>query len=70
MYAPTIDGELDMWKDPIVEEVRRLREEYAARFNHDLAAICRDLRERQQKGGRTVVSLMPKQTVKSVGGSR
>lgn len=40
-----------MWRDPIVERVRELREQYAARFNHDLKAICRDLRERQKAGG-------------------
>lgn len=49
-----------MRRDPIVEEVRRRREEYAARFNHDLKAICRDLRERQEKSGRKTVSLPPK----------
>jgi hypothetical protein len=49
-----------MWRDPIVEEVRRYREEYAARFHHDLKAICRDLRERQEKSGRKIVSLPPK----------
>ena len=46
-----------MWTDPIVEEIRQCRQEYAARFNHDLKAICRDLRERQKKSGRKVVSL-------------
>jgi len=31
-----------MWKDEIVEELRRARDEYAARFNYDIAAImCR-----------------------------
>jgi hypothetical protein len=49
-----------MWRDAIVEEVRKIREEYAARFGHDLKAICRDLRERQAKSGREVVSLPPK----------
>ncbi len=49
-----------MWKDPIVEEVRRARETYAARFNHDLEAICRDLRERQAQSGRRVISFPPK----------
>jgi hypothetical protein len=53
-----------MWRDPIVEEVRRRREEYAARFNHDLRAICRDLRERQKKSGRKIVSLPPKRVPK------
>ena len=27
------------WKDPIVEEVRKVREEHAAKFNYDLVAI-------------------------------
>jgi hypothetical protein len=49
-----------MWRDPIVEEVRRYRQEYAAQFNHDLKEICRDLRHRQQKEGRKIVSLPPK----------
>jgi hypothetical protein len=49
-----------MWRDPIVEEVRRWRQDYAAKLNHDLKAICRDLRERQAKSGRKVVSLPPK----------
>ncbi len=39
-----------MTKDPIVEEVRRIRRQYAARFNYDLAAIFRDLQERQARG--------------------
>ncbi len=49
-----------MWQDPIVEEVRQYREQYAARFNFDLKDICRDLRERQKKGTHKVVSLPPK----------
>lgn len=46
-----------MWRDPIVDETRQLRQQYAARFNHDLKAICQDLRDRQKKGGRKVVTL-------------
>jgi len=53
-----------MWRDPIVEEVRRLREDRAARFNHDLKAISRDLRQRQKTGGRKGVSLRPKRIAK------
>lgn len=52
-----------MWTDPIVEAVRRAREEYAARFDHDLDAIARDLREQAkqlEKQGWEVVSLPPK----------
>lgn len=49
-----------MWRDPIVEEIRQLREQYAAQFDHDLKAICRDLRARQKAGGRKVISLAPR----------
>jgi hypothetical protein len=46
------------WRDEIVEEVRRIREEHAARFNYDIAAIVADARRRQQEGGRKVVSFV------------
>ncbi len=52
-----------MWKDPIVEEVRAVREAYAARFNYDIEAMCRDLREEEARSGREVVSLPPKRIV-------
>lgn len=45
-----------MWKDEIVEEVRRTRDEYAARFNYDIAAICADIRQRQRLNKRDVVT--------------
>ena len=40
-----------MFEDPIVAEVRRVRDELARRFNYDVHAICEDLRKRQ---GQTV----------------
>ena len=46
--------------DPIVEEVRRVREAHAARFNYDLDAIVHDLREQQKKSGRTYITLPPR----------
>jgi hypothetical protein len=49
-----------LWQDPIVAQVRRIREEYAARFNHDIKAICRAARENEKAGGREVVVLPPK----------
>jgi hypothetical protein len=45
-----------MPKDPIAEEVRRIRQQYAARFNYDVTAIFRDLQARQERGEFTVVS--------------
>jgi hypothetical protein len=50
-----------MWTDTIVEETRRIREEHAARFNYDLEAIYRDLKEEEKKSGREVVTLPSKQ---------
>jgi hypothetical protein len=46
-----------MHDDPIVEEVRRARDAYAARFNYDIEAMCRDLRERDRMSGQKVVNL-------------
>ena len=44
-----------MWRDPIVEEVRRVRKKYARRFNYDLAAIVRDVQARQRSSGESFV---------------
>ena len=49
-----------MWEDPIVAEIRRFREEHAARFNYDLRAICEDLKEQERKSGRRFVSYPPR----------
>ena len=49
--APLSDGR--------VEEVRKLREEHAARFNYDVDAIFDDLKKFEKERGLTVVSLEP-----------
>jgi hypothetical protein len=52
-----------MTQDPIVEEVRRLREQYPARFGHDLKAVWADLMAGTQESaaaGRKVVSFPPR----------
>lgn len=49
-----------MWKDEIVEEIHRVREEYAKSFNYDLNAIFADLRKKQEESGREVVTLSRK----------
>lgn len=49
-----------MWDDPIVEEVRRIREEHSARFGHDLKRIYQDLKEQERKSGREYVSYPPR----------
>jgi hypothetical protein len=47
-------------KDPIVEEVRKARQNHAKQFNHDLTAICADLKKIEKKCGNRLVSLPPK----------
>lgn len=49
-----------MWTDEIVEEIHKIREEYAKSFNYDLDAIFADLRKKQAESGREVVSLSRK----------
>lgn len=49
-----------MTNDPIIEELHRIREEYAASFNYDMDAIVADLRAKQAKSDRKVVRLESK----------
>lgn len=46
--------------NPIINEVRRVRDEHARKFNYDLAAICADIRNHQKTCGHLVVSLKKK----------
>ncbi len=54
-------------KDEIIEEIRRFRDAYAARFNYDLDAIFRDIKERERQSGREYVSPPPKLTPSAAG---
>jgi hypothetical protein len=49
-----------MFKDEIVEEIHQIREAYAKSFNYDLDAIFEDLRKKEAKSGRKIVSLSRK----------
>ncbi len=49
-----------MWQDPIIEQVRRAREEHAARFGFDLRAIYRALKEQEEQSECEKVSFAPK----------
>ncbi len=46
-----------MYKDPIVEEIHKYRDEYAESFHYDLKVICEDLRKKQIASGRKFVKL-------------
>jgi hypothetical protein len=50
-----------MWEDPIVKEVRKVREEQSAKFGHDLRRLYRELKEREKESGRSYVSYPPRQ---------
>ena len=49
--------------DPIVDEVRRVREAHAARFNYDLDAIFQDIKEREKKSGLKFIQGVARQPV-------
>ncbi|HEY2411220.1 MAG TPA: hypothetical protein VGI40_03210 [Pirellulaceae bacterium] len=49
--------------DPIVDEIRRVRDVHAARFNYDLDAIFQDIKEREKKNGLVFVQGVARQTL-------
>jgi hypothetical protein len=49
-----------MIDDPIVTEVRQVRDRHAAKFNYDLDAIYRDLKEKEKASGRSYVQYPPR----------
>ena len=51
-----------MFDDPIVSEIRRIRDSYAASFGYDIAKIVVDLQSRQGKDGRRVVDRSARET--------
>lgn len=46
--------------DPIIDELRAVREEHAARFNYDVEEIFRDIQAQQEASGREYVRLPPR----------
>jgi hypothetical protein len=57
-------SEIEM-KDPIVEEVRKARQDHAKEFDHNLSAICRDLKRIEQECGHPIVSFQPKRLIQA-----
>ncbi len=49
-----------MWRDPIVEEVRAIRDAYAKQFDYDIDSIYRDLKDQEVKSGRKFILLQAK----------
>ena len=46
--------------DPIVDEVRSIRDAHAAMFNYDLDAIFQDIKEQERTSGLKFVSFPPR----------
>ncbi len=59
-----------MIDDPIVEEIRRYREQHAAQFGHDLRRIVEDLREKERRSAHPLLNPGPRRIKKSAGGQR
>ena len=53
-----------MLNDPIVEEIRRIRDEHAAQFNYDLDAIFDDIKKSEKELGPPLVTLPPNRVAK------
>jgi hypothetical protein len=49
-----------MWEDPIVVEVRKARDEHAAKFGYDLRLIFEDIRRQEKESGRKTVTRPPR----------
>ena len=47
------------WKDEIVEEVRKARDAYAARFDYDLKRMFEDLKRKEEQNPASRANLKP-----------
>ncbi len=52
-----------MQTDPIIDELRAVRDEHVARCGYDVDEIFRDIRARQQTSGREYVRLPARRVV-------
>ncbi|MBN1982010.1 MAG: hypothetical protein JW795_10785 [Chitinivibrionales bacterium] len=47
-------------EDPIIDEVRKIRDDHAKKFNYDLNEIFKDLKEKEKKLKRKLISRPPR----------
>ncbi len=52
--------------DPIIEEIHKIREEYAAKFDYDIDAMFIDLRQKQSNSRRKIISMAKDQKDKQI----
>ena len=53
------------YEAPIVEEVRKVKEALAAKFNFDVRTMLADARKREKRHGKRLVSFMKKKPAKA-----
>ncbi len=49
-----------MWQDPVVEEVRQIRDAFAAKYHYNLREMFEALKEMEDKNNRPTVSFPPR----------
>jgi hypothetical protein len=42
-------------QDPLIDEIRKIKESISAEFGHDVLRLCRELRREQEAGGRRLI---------------
>lgn len=52
--------------DYIVDEIRKIRDEHAKKFDYNISAICADFRQKQEKYKDKLVSLKPKKIKENI----
>jgi hypothetical protein len=62
-----VSKEQELWRDPIVAAVRRVREALFAAAGYDIREFCRRLREEQYTSGHLVVTRPPRPTSAATG---
>jgi hypothetical protein len=60
LHTGRTNGRIVMPRDPIVDEVRRVREEEAGKHGFDVKAILAASKKRQRRSRHKVVSFVPK----------
>ena len=55
-----------MWQDPIVEEIHKLREALAAKFQYDVQALGKFFQAQQQAEHREVLTHAPRRVPEAV----
>ena len=49
-----------MWKDPIIDDLHKIREDYAREFGFEVDGIFQDIERRQEQSDQEHVSFPPR----------